>query len=161
MLIGPLSKTLAVNGWFNLPYWGNMVVLGRMYLWMRSSFRGIGGQYLLRGKCQYCIWNFKSEKAILLLKICNSNREILLEISACGVWTPFQFCRQQWFSFTDARKVLKLGWGLGVLLKVITLLEFQKCQMKKRSLQSYVNSDYLLNTNKKNWDLSSFDKTVL
>ena len=31
-------------------YWGNMVVLGRMYWWMRSSFRRIGGQYLLRGE---------------------------------------------------------------------------------------------------------------
>ena len=31
-------------------YWGNTVVLGRMYWWMRSSFRRIGGQYLLRGE---------------------------------------------------------------------------------------------------------------
>ena len=47
------------------------------------------------------------------------------------MWTPFQFCRQQWFSFTDARKVLKLGWGLAVLLKVITILEFQKDEKKE------------------------------
>ena len=35
---------------WNVMNWGNTVVLGRMYRWMRSSFRGIGGQSLLRGE---------------------------------------------------------------------------------------------------------------
>ena len=38
------------NMYYQVLYWGNTVVLGRMYRWMRSSFRGIGGQYLLRGE---------------------------------------------------------------------------------------------------------------
>ena len=48
-------------------YWGNAVVLGRMYRWMRSSFQGIGWQYLLWGEppgkgivAQFCFFFISS-----------------------------------------------------------------------------------------------------
>ena len=47
----PTELSSLVTDYSNiLSYWGNTVVLGRMYRWMRSSFRRIGGQYLLRGE---------------------------------------------------------------------------------------------------------------